>query len=262
VIVGNLLIQTDARGVATLTLNRPEVHNAFDDTLIAALAQEFDRAAADESVRVLVLTGAGASFSAGADLNWMRRMGGFSAAENLADAMGLAAMLRRLNDFPKPTVARVNGAAFAGGVGLISCCDIAVAASDAILAVSEVRYGLVPGTIGPYLVAAIGARASRRLFQTAERITAEDAKRIGLIHETVARAELDALVEKFVALLLEGGAQAQAVSKRLAIDLANRDLDDAVMRSTAQASADARAGAEGREGTTAFLEKRKPSWRR
>ncbi|HEX4113927.1 MAG TPA: enoyl-CoA hydratase-related protein [Stellaceae bacterium] len=260
--MSKLLVETDARGVATLTLNRPEVHNAFDDGLIAELTQVFERLAADRSVRVLVLTGAGASFSAGADLNWMRRMGGFSAAENLADAMALAAMLRRLNDFPKPTVARINGAAFAGGVGLISCCDIAIAAADAVFAVSEVRFGLVPGTIGPYLVAAVGPRAARRLFQTAERISAEEARRVGLVHETVPRAELDTLVEKFVALLLDGGAEAQAVSKRLAIDLANRDVDDAVMQETAKASADARAGAEGREGTAAFLEKRKPKWRK
>jgi methylglutaconyl-CoA hydratase len=260
--MSNLLVETDARGVATVTLNRPEVHNAFDDVLIAALTREFERLEKDTAVRVLVLTGAGASFSAGADLNWMRRMGDFSEAENLADAMGLASMLRRLNDFPKPTVARVNGAAFAGGVGLISCCDIAIAASDSVFAVSEVRFGLVPGTIGPYLVAAIGPRHARRLFQTAERISADEARRIGLVHETVARAELDTLVEKFVALLLEGGAEAQAVSKRLASDLANRDVDDRVMRDTAKASADARAGAEGREGTTAFLEKRKPKWRK
>jgi methylglutaconyl-CoA hydratase len=259
--MSKLTVETDARGVATVTLNRPEVHNAFDDALIAALTFEFERLEKDTAVRVLVLTGMGASFSAGADLNWMRRMGGFSAAENLADAMSLAAMLRRLNDFPKPTVARVNGAAFAGGVGLVSCCDIAIAASDSVFAVSEVRFGLVPGTIGPYLVAAIGSRAARRLFQTAERISADEARRIGLVHETVARAELDTLVEKIVAMLLEGGAQAQAVSKRLALDLANRDVDDAVMRDTATASADARAGAEGREGTTAFLEKRKASWR-
>jgi len=256
-----LLVETNARGVATVTLNRPEVHNAIDDVSIAELSVTLDRLAGDAAVRVLVLTGAGASFSAGADLNWMRRMGGFSAVENLADAMGLAAMLRRLNDFPKPTVARVNGAAFAGGVGLISCCDIAIANADAMFSVSEVRYGLVPGTIGPYLVAAIGARQARRYFLTAERFSADEARRIGLVHETVARAALDTLVEKFVAMLLEGGARAQGVSKRLAIDLANRDVDDAVMRSTSQASADARAGAEGREGTTAFLEKRKPSWR-
>ena len=257
-----VLVETDARGVATVTLNRPEVHNAIDDVSIAELTKTLERLAGDASVRVLVLTGAGASFSAGADLNWMRRMGGFSPAENLADAMGLAAMLRRLNDFPKPTVARVNGAAFAGGVGLISCCDIAVASTEAVFSVSEVRYGLVPGTIGPYLVAAIGSRVARRLFQTAERFSADEARRIGLVHEAAPRAELDALVEKFVAMLLEGGAQAQAVSKRLAIDLAHRDVDDAVLRSTSQASADARAGAEGREGTTAFLGKRKPSWRR
>lgn len=260
--MSNLLVETDARGVATVTLNRPEIHNAFDDALIAALTQAFERLANDASVRVLVLTGAGRNFSAGADLNWMRRMGGFGPAENLADAMALSAMLRRLNDFPKPTVARVNGAAFAGGVGLISCCDVAVAASDAVFAVSEVRYGLVPGTIGPYLVAAIGSRAARRLFQTAERISADEARRIGLLHESVPRAELDATVEKIVALLLEGGAGAQAVSKRLAIDLANHDVDETVMQDTAKASADARASAEGREGTTAFLEKRAPKWRK
>ncbi len=257
-----LLIDIDARGVARVTLNRPEVHNAFDDMLIAELSAALERLAADAAVRVLVLTGAGQSFSAGADLNWMRRMGGFSDAENLADAMGLTTMLRRLNEFPKPTIARVNGAAFAGGVGLISCCDIAIASSGAVFAVSEVRFGLVPGTIGPYLVAAIGPRVARRLFQTAERISGDEAKRIGLVHESVPPADLDAAVEKIVGMLLEGGAEAQAVSKRLAIELGNRDVDDAVMRQTAQASADARAGAEGREGTAAFLEKRKPNWRR
>jgi methylglutaconyl-CoA hydratase len=258
----NLLVESDARGVATVTLNRPGVHNAFDDALIAELSRAFARLADDKNVRVLVLTGAGQNFSAGADLNWMRRMGTFSEAENLKDAMALSTMLRRLNDFPKPTIARVNGAAFAGGVGLVSCCDIAIAASEAIFAVSEVRFGLVPGTIGPYLVAAIGARQARRYFQTAEQISSADARRIGLIHEAVPAAELDATVEKFIAMLLEGGAQSQAVSKRLAVDLAHRDVDDAVMRDTAKASADARAGAEGREGTTGFLEKRKPSWRK
>jgi methylglutaconyl-CoA hydratase len=260
--MSNLLVQTDGRGVATITLNRPEIHNAFDDATIAELTQVIERLGADKAVRVLVLTGAGASFSAGADLNWMRRMGRFSDAENLADAIGLATMLRRLNELPKPTVARVNGAAFAGGVGLIACCDIAIASAEAVFAVSEVRFGLVPGTIGPYLVAAIGPRAARRLFQTAERISAEEARRIGLVHEVARRAELDAAVEKIVAMLLEGGGRAQAVSKRLAIELANRDVDDDIMRYTAQASADARAGAEGREGTTAFLEKRKPAWRK
>jgi methylglutaconyl-CoA hydratase len=257
-----LVIDIDARGVARVALNRPEVHNAFDDALIAELSATLDRLASDAAVRVLVLTGAGQNFSAGADLNWMRRMGGFSDAENIADAMGLATMLRRLNDFPKPTVARINGSAFAGGVGLISCCDIAIASSEAVFAVSEVRFGLVPGTIGPYLVAAIGPRVARRLFQTAERISADEARRIGLVHESVPSAALDAEIEKIVAMLLEGGAQAQAVSKRLAVELANRDVDDEVMRRTAHASAEARASAEGREGVTAFLEKRKPNWRR
>ena len=147
-------------------------------------------------------------------------------------------------------------------MGLISCCDIAIASAEAVFAVSEVRFGLVPGTIGPYLVAAIGPRAARRLFQTAERISADEARRIGLVHETVPGAELDAAVEKIVGLLLEGGAQAQAVSKRLAIELANRDVTDEIMRHTSRATANARSGDEGREGVTAFIEKRKPNWRR
>jgi methylglutaconyl-CoA hydratase len=256
-----LLVEIDARGVARLTLNRPELHNAFDDALIAELTEALDALTADPAVRVLVLTGAGTSFSAGADLNWMRRMASYSHDENVADAMALATMLHRLNEFPKPTVARINGSAFAGGVGLISCCDVAIAAEDAIFAVSEVRFGLVPGTIGPYLVAAIGPRAARRFFLTAERIPADEARRIGLIHETVAGAELDAAVEKIIAALLEGGAQAQARSKRLVAEVVGQPVTESMMRLTAEATAEARASDEGREGVGAFLGKRKPGWR-
>jgi len=257
-----LLVDIDARGVARLTLNRPEIHNAFDDALIAELTAALDTLAADPATRVLVLTGAGASFSAGADLNWMRRMASYSPGENVADAMALATMLHRLDEFPKPTVARVNGSAFAGGVGLISCCDIAIASAEAVFAVSEVRFGLVPGTIGPYLVAAIGARQARRFFLTAERISAGEARRIGLVHETVPRTELDAAIENIVASLLEGGAQAQARSKRLVAEVAAQPVTEFLMRLTAEATAEARSSGEGREGVGAFLEKRKPGWRR
>ncbi len=257
----NILLATDSRGVATLTLNRPERRNAFDDAIIAELAEAFARVGADPAVRVMVLTGAGAAFSAGGDLNWMRRMAGYSEAENYQDAMRLAAMFRGLNDLPKPTVARVNGAAFAGGVGLICCCDVAVAASDAKFAVSEARLGLVPATICPYVVAAIGARAARRYNLTAEVFTASDALRIGLVHEVVEPAALDEAVARIVAELLAGGPAAQARAKALIAETADRPVTAEVMALTARTIAAARASAEGREGVTAFLEKRKPAWR-
>jgi len=173
----NILVGTDARGVATVALNRPAIHNAFDDRLIADLTAALRRLADDAAVRVVVLTGSGESFSAGGDLNWMRRMAGYSDAENLADAMALAELLRTLNELAKPTVARVNGAAFAGGLGLVCCCDIAIAATEASFSISEARLGLVPATISPYVVAAVGARAARRYFLTAERFTAAEAQR-------------------------------------------------------------------------------------
>ena len=257
-----LLQDIDARGVARLTLNRPELHNAFDDALIAELSAALTKLAQESAVRAVVLTGAGPSFSAGADLNWMRRMAGFSHVENLADASALAGLLRQLNEFPKPTVARINGSAFAGGVGLIACCDIAIASAEARFAVTEVRLGLVPGTIGPYLVAAIGARAARRYALTAERFDAAEACRLGLVHEIVPMGELDAAAEKIVSALLDGAPGAQARSKRLIAEVSNQPVTDALMSMTAQAIADARARDEGREGVAAFLAKRKPNWRR
>ena len=218
----NLLIETDARGVARVSLNRPAIHNAFDDRLIADLTVALRRIESDPAVHVVVLTGSGQSFSAGGDLNWMRRMAGYSDAENVADAMALAELLRSLNELGKPTVARVNGAAFAGGLGLVCCCDVAVAAAEAVFSISEVRLGLVPATISPYVVAAIGARASRRYFLTGERFSAAEAQRIGLVHEVAPRAELDAAVETIVAAILEGGGHAQARSKRLIAEVAGR----------------------------------------
>ena len=258
----NILVDSDARGVATLALNRPAIHNAFDDRLIADLTAALRRFADDVAVRVVVLTGSGESFSAGGDLNWMRRMAQYSDAENLADAMALAELLRALNELPKPTVARVNGAAFAGGLGLVCCCDVAVAAEEAIFSISEARLGLVPATISPYVVDAIGARAARRYFLTAERFSASEAQRIGLVHEVAPRAALDGAVEKIVASLLEAGAGAQAGSKRLIAEVRDRPMSEALMALTVRAIAEARASAEAREGLAAFFAKRKPDWRR
>ena len=258
----NILVGTDARGVATVTLDRPAIHNAFDDALIADLTAILHRLEADAAVRVVVLTGSGQSFSAGGNLNWMRRMAGYSEAENLADAMALAELLRTLNELAKPTVARVNGTAFAGGIGLIACCDIAVGAAEAVFSISEARLGLVPATISPYVVAAIGARAARRYFLTAERFSAAEARRIGLLHDVVPRAELDAAVEKIVAALLEAGAGSQARSKRLIAEVQDRPVTEALLALTARTIAEARASPEGREGLAAFFDKRKPDWRR
>ena len=258
---GALLISVDPRGVATVTLNRPERRNAFDDALIADLDAGFARLAADPAVRAVILTGAGSVFSAGADLTWMRRMASYSEDENRADALALAQMLDRLNSLPKPVVARVNGAAIAGGVGLVCCCDIAVAAAEASFAIAETRLGLIPATIGPYVVAAIGARAARRYCLTGESFDAATALRLGLVHEVVAAAALDAAVERIIAALLAGAPKAEARAKRLIGDVAGRPVTAEVMGFTAAAIAEARASEEGREGIAAFLEKRKPRWR-
>ncbi len=258
----NILVDTDARGVATVTLNRPAIHNAFDDALIAELTAALRRLEADAAVRAVALTGSGQSFSAGGDLNWMRRMAQYSEAENFADAMALAELLCTLNELAKPTLARVNGAAFAGGLGLVCCCDVAVAAEEAVFCISEVRLGLVPATIIPYVVAAIGPRAARRYFLTAERFSAAEARRIGLVHEVAPRAELDAAVERMLTALLDGGTAAQARSKRLIAEVQDRPVTEAMMSLTARAIAEARASVEGREGLAAFFEKRKPAWKR
>ena len=258
----NILVATDARGVAAVALNRPHVRNAFDEHLIADLTATLRRLATDTAVRIVVLTGNGSSFSSGGDLDWMGRMAGYGDAENFADAMALAELLRTLDEFPKPTLARVNGAAFAGGLGLVCCCDIAVAAADAIFAISEVRLGLVPATISPYVVAAIGARAARRYFQTGERFSAAEAHRIGLVHEVAPADQLDRAVEVLVAALLEGGSGAQARSKRLIAEVQDRPITEAMLTLTARAIAEARASPEAREGLAAFFAKRKPEWRR
>jgi methylglutaconyl-CoA hydratase len=255
-----LLSERCADGSAWITLNRPDVHNAFDDRLIAELTAALAALAGDESVRVVVLTGSGRSFSAGADLNWMRRTSTYGEADNLADAKALAKLMAVLHELPKPTVARINGAALGGGAGLVACCDIAVASADARLGMTEVRLGLIPAVIGPYIVAAIGVRHARRLMLTGERITAHEAARLGLVHEVVAADQLDGAVAVLLEQLLKGGPQALAAAKRLAQDLAGRPITAELTDDTAKRIAALRAMPEAREGVAAFLAKRPPGW--
>lgn len=255
-----ILLDIDARGIATVTMNRPEAHNAFDDALIGTLAEAVADLGGNAKVRVILLKGAGKNFSAGADLKWMRRMSEAPRPESIADAKRLATMLRVIDRVAKPTVAVVQGAAMGGGVGLAAVCDVVIAADNAVFSLSEVRLGLIPATIGPYVVAAIGARQARRYFLTAERFTAEDARRIGLVHEVAAAADLDAVAGRVVDALLGNGPVAVAGAKTLVRDVAGRAVDEAVMDDTAGRIADIRASAEGKEGVAAFLEKRKPNW--
>ena len=256
-----VLIAKDARGVATVTINRPKVRNAIDDTVIRLLTDAFAGLGADGATRIVVLTGSGSAFCAGADLDWMRRMASASEAENVASAKTISAMLRSLNELAKPTIARINGAAYAAGTGLLAACDIAVAVEAAVFSISEVRIGLTPSIISPYVVAAIGARAARRYFLTGEPFAAADACRMGLVHQVVPETGLDAAVEELISALLAGGPQSQSRAKRLIAEVAHRPVDDALEALTARSIANARASPEGREGIAAFLEKRKPAWR-
>jgi len=253
-------IESDKNNVATLTLDRSEVHNAFNAALIAELTRAFDELAASPP-RVLVLTGAGKSFSAGADLGWMRAMADAGETENRADSERLAAMFRKLDELPCPTIARINGAAFGGGVGLASCCDIAVAADHAKFGLTEVRLGLIPATIAPFVIARIGAANARRYMLTGERFDAQAANAIGLVHQTCTTEELDAQVESIVEALLASGPQAVAECKQLIRRVQTFDGPagelDAI---TAEWIARLRVGDEGQEGLRAFLDKRKPDW--
>lgn len=248
--------------IATLTLNRPHVHNAFDDNLIAETTAALATLAAEPSVRALVLTGAGPTFSAGADLNWMRRMAAAGAEENRQDALRLAKLLRTLHFFPKPTIARVNGSAYGGGVGLIACCDIAIGVAGAKFALSEVKLGLVPATIAPYVVQAIGPRQARRLFVSAEIFDATEAARIGLLHQCSAPSELDAAVDRQLHFLAKGGPTAQHEAKQLALRTAGMTLESAAAIDAANAEliARLRVSPEGQEGLGAFLDKRHAAW--
>jgi methylglutaconyl-CoA hydratase len=256
----SVLITKDARGVATITINRPQVRNAIDDNVIRLLTDAFKTVGADGETRIVVLTGSGVAFSAGADLDWMRRMAALGEAENFASAKTISAMLRALNELAKPTIARINGAAYAAGIGLVAACDIAVASEEAVFSISEVRIGLVPSTISPYVVAAIGAKAARHYFLTGEPFSAAEACRLGLVHKVVPRAGLDEAIERVISDLLAGGPQSQSRTKRLIAGIADRPVDNALEAFTARSIAEARASPEGREGIQAFLEKRRPAW--
>jgi methylglutaconyl-CoA hydratase len=246
--------------VATIWMNRPDRHNTFNAQVIAELTQAFELLGADESVRVVVLAGRGKSFSAGADLNWMKAASEASFEDNLADARNLAAMLRRLAEMPKPTIARVQGAALGGGMGLAAACDICVAATAASFATSEVKFGLIPSAIGPYVLRAIGARQASRYFLTAERIDARKAQEIGLAHEVVEEDELHQTVGALAEALLAGGPQAQGAAKALIRDMAGHSIDDSLVEETARRIAVLRGGGEAWEGLSAFLDKRPPRW--
>ena len=258
--MADILTNFDARGVATVTLNRPEIHNAFNEEVIDALTACFRSLGEDSAVRAVLLRGAGRSFSTGGDLNWMRRTSTYDLARNRADSVRLAEMFRTLNELPKPTMAIVHGHCFAGGVGLVAACDIAVAAEGALFGLTEVRLGLVPATISPYVIAAIGARACRRYFLTAERFPAAQALRLGLVHEVASIEELEGVVERLIGHILAGGPRALTESKRLIRDIAGRKIDDAVVADTADRIAEARASAEGREGLDSFLNGRQANW--
>ncbi len=254
------LQQHIAAGVARIRLDRPELHNAFDAALIATLTQALERVATEASVRVVVLEGSGASFSAGADLNWMRGMAAASEQANRDDSLALARLMRTLDELPKPTIARVHGAAFGGGVGLVACCDIAIGTPQARFGLTESRLGLLPAVISPYVIAAIGTRHARRYFATAETFDAAEALRIGLLHQVVPGPELDAAVQRQVDLLLKAGPIASAAAKSLVrsvsahADGARHDADNAAL------IARLRVSPEGQEGLSAFLDKRAPHW--
>ena len=255
----HLLLQT-AHSVGIIWLNRPDLRNAFNDEMIAELTAALKAFEADAAIRAVVLAGSGTAFCAGADLNWMKRMSGYSFAQNHADAMGMAGMLNTLYTLKKPTIARVHGAAFAGGVGLVAACDIAVAAYEAEFCLSEVKLGLIPATISPYVIRAMGERASRRYFLSAERFTAAEAYRIGLLSDIAPLAELDGRINELLEQLLQGGPNAQAMSKDLIRSVAGGAINADMISDTASRIATARASTESREGVTAFLEKRQAAW--
>lgn len=252
---------TDARGVATLTLNRPERRNALDQTLVAETIAALRRLEARPDVRIVTLTGAGQSFCAGGDIEWMRRMANESVEANERDALLLAELMHGLDRLGKPTLAVVQGQAYGGGVGLAACCDIAIAAATATFCLSEVRLGITPSVIGPFVMRAIGARQARRYFLTAEVVSAARAAEIGLVHEVVEAGELIALRERIVDALLAGAPGAQAEAKASVFLYEKHPIDDELARETAKRIAERRASPEGREGFGAFLEKRPPVWR-
>ena len=247
--------------VGLVTLNRPERHNAFDDALIRDLTEALRSMEAEDGVRLVVLSGAGKSFSAGADLHWMKRMSGFSKEENQRDAMQLGALMSTLASLRKPTIARVHGAAYGGGVGLVACCDLAVASNAATFSLSEVKLGLIPAVISPYVVSAIGERAARRYFLTGERFDAAEAWRLGLVHDLASDdADLDEKVGAIVDAMIACGPVAQREAKELIRAVCARPVTSELIQDTAERIARIRSSPEGREGVGAFLEKRRAAW--
>jgi len=255
-----VLFNVNEQGVATVTLNNPDKHNAFDDTIIANLTTIFNEIAQRSDIRVVILASTGKSFSAGADLGWMKRMASYSYEDNLTDANALANMLKALNFLPQPTIAKIQGAAFGGAVGLASCCDIVIAATKASFCLSEVKLGLIPATISPYVVNAMGLKASRRYFQTAERFFADKAQQLGLVDEIVALDKLDQSVNNFTEILLANAPQAVRAAKQLAFDVAYQEINQALLTDTSERIATLRVSTEGQEGLSAFFEKRSPAW--
>jgi methylglutaconyl-CoA hydratase len=246
--------------IATVTLNRPQVRNAFNEQAIAELTAAFTALGQVDGIRAIVLAGSGTAYCAGADLNWMKKMAGFSEDENRADAMQLANMLRIVYACPKPVVAKVHGDCFGGGVGLVAACDIAIAADDAHFCLSEVKLGLIPATISPYVIKAMGENAARRYFLTAERFNAREALRIGLVHELATAATLDGQVDAIANALAANSPHAVRQAKALVREIAGAPVTDTLIADTAHRIAQIRASGEGREGVAAFLDKRKPSW--
>ena len=258
--MSNALNISTQGGVQTITLSRPDVRNAFNDEVIAELKNAFLAVAQDPAVRCVVLAAEGPAFCAGADLNWMRRMADYTRNENLADAGELAAMLSAIYECPKPTIARVQGDVYAGGMGLVAACDMAVSVDTANYCLSEVKLGLIPATISPYVIRAMGARAAHRYFLTAERFGAFEAHRIGLVHEVVSADALDAKVAELTHALVSASPNAVRACKKLVQDVADREINDALVAHTVAGIADIRASSEGKEGVQSFLQKRKPNW--
>ena len=258
--MSEILLVEKREQIAFVTLNRPQIRNAFDEALIVDLARALGELDADSGVRAVVLGGAGTAFCAGADLNWMKRMAGYGYEQNLADARALAAMLKTLDRMAKPTIARVHGPAFAGGVGLVAACDIAIGTPDAKFCLSEAKLGLSPATISPYVIRAMGERNARRYFLSAEVFDANEAYRIGLLSMMSASERLDADIWELLKHLVAGGPSALAKIKDLIRRVSSGSVDDAMIDDTAQRIAEIRVSAEGKEGIASFLEKRKPSW--
>jgi methylglutaconyl-CoA hydratase len=255
-----VLCDIDQHGVARVTLNRPQLHNAFDEALIARLTALIQALGDDDQVRVIIIAGNGESFCAGADLNWMRRIAEQDAQANLQDALRLAQLMKVIDSVPRPTIARIHGAVYGGGVGLAACCDIALADDGARFCLSEVRLGIVPAVIAPFVVRAIGGRAARRFFLTGTAFSAAEAQRHGLVHELATNGGLDEAVDATAAQLLRGGPLALGRCKRLIAQVSDAQPDNDLMQRMAHEIAEARASAEGREGLDAFLAKRPPRW--